>query len=347
MERVEQLPAVTDEIREVQAVIIEAMPEVMREMGSLLGFDPRRISKADYRKLTRRMNSYFDALGPMIAAENAHKAAGMTYTPTYEDFERLFAACFRVVGKRLPRGVGAIEWLVTDMEKQISPRPASLRRNEDYMRAHNAVSAFADTILGSLGPDFEELMQAWNRTPELRKQMAMLRGWNGNSLDFPDPKPRRFTEGLLERTANTYRSAGAFWEMRLRYFAWLYRATSGNHTPPDKMARVPLAHVMKEIEACPSLTPLVNFFDRRVRNALAHGRPDWDRARGVCTFHDNSSAVEWTCGEFWDNTANLLLTAPALALLEPTIQTRLLRAIMGFLREATDSSRAVTPSLAR
>src|SRR5690606_15075250 len=102
-------------------------------------------------------------------------------------------------------------------------------------------------------------------------------------------------------------------EMRLRFFAWLYRAAKGNNTPPDRMVRIPLAQVMQEIEACPSLTPLVSFFDRRVRNALAHGRPDWDRARGVCTFHDNSSAVEWTCGEFWDNTAKLLLTAPTLA----------------------------------
>ncbi|MCA8919012.1 MAG: hypothetical protein KDB32_08030 [Planctomycetes bacterium] len=327
MEKDEQQLSVKTEINEVQDAIVEAMPEIMGEMGSLFGFDPRRIPKSVYRQMKSRLKSYFKVIEPMVAA-------GEDYVPNFDDFERLIGAGLKLGGTRLRKGVSPVDWLIAHQQKQVSPQPALVRHNPDYMRAYTAVSEFADVVLAELGPDFDELGREWNRTPEPRKLMAVVRGWNDNTLDFPEPKPTRFTERQLERMANTYRSVAAFWEMRLRFFVWILRKMRGKHVPPAKMVRVPLAHLVQEVESFPTLAPLAGFLNVQVRNALAHGRADRQRATEVCVFHDSANPVKWTCDEFWGNTAKLLTAAPTLGYLEVMVQLRLFRLVVAGLREA-------------
>jgi hypothetical protein len=322
------------ELAEVQGAIVEVMPEVMQEMGSLLGFDPRRIPKRFYRQHSRRMKAYFEAIEPMIAAEHAHAAAGREYVPTLDDLERMLGALLRLSGKRLPKGIGPMEWLEKAIQKWTVPVPARVRRDPDFIVAHGAISDFANRVIVELGPQFDSLFKEWNATPELQKLMAMMRGWSANAFDFPEPMPRRFTEGQLERVANTYRTLSAFWELRLRFLVWLARAINGKRSPAGDMVRVKLFTLLGEIDADTCLRPLTGYLDRNVRNALAHGRPDWDRAKNLCVFHDMSKTVEWTCAEFWNRTAKLLVTSPALAVLEQLVNARTFGLLVQFLKEA-------------
>lgn len=345
MERLYWDSHLTDQLEIVGNALVEAMPEAMHRLGSLFGFDPRRIPKAAYGKVAGRVRRYFEAIEPMLQRAQYHEAAGLEFTPTYDEFERMVGAGLRAAGKRLAKGVSPVEWLAKAIRKQTNPYSAVVRRHPDYKLAHNAVAGFAGHAFDALGPDFDAMLNEWSGTSELRKLMAMARGWDSGTLDFPEPKPRRFTERLVERVARTYATLSAFWETRLRFFLWIARAIEGDRVPPERMMGMKLAQILEKVERNPHLNPLASYVNRHVRNALAHGRPDWDRVKRVCVFHDIKCTVEWTCGEFWDQTTRLLYATPALAVLEPMVQARMLDLIMNVVRDA-DLSLESPPALA-
>jgi hypothetical protein len=126
--------------------------------------------------------------------------------------------------------------------------------------------------------------------------------------------------------------------MKLRFFTWVARAAGGRPIPWADMIRVPLAQIHREVEAHPALGPLGDYLNVCVRNALAHGRTDWDRVERVCKFHDRRQTVKWSCGEFWERTERLLKGTAAIAVLEPLVHKRMLVWIANAMKEVAPES---------
>ncbi|MCA8937467.1 MAG: hypothetical protein KDB68_14825 [Planctomycetes bacterium] len=311
------------DVVDLKNLLVDHVPDILHGFGAMFGFDPRRVPRKDKEEFRRRIFRGFGPMLPFLAIE-AHQAGQISDAKfEYVKIEAFMRAQLAAAGRHVPLEKDACEYVLEVSRKAANPYLEGKSRLKSYREAKNGIDLFAERLVGALFERIEDIHASWLKSKETQKYMAFARGWMNDTIDFPEPLPIRFSEKTIERIANTYRSFAGFWESRLRLIVALQRAVSGESGLPETVQKAPLGHLLESAGSDPALSGLVSRLNRNVRNALAHGRPNWDRAKGLVIFHDRNQDVEWTPHEFWCQTRHLVIGGIALASFDAVLQWKI------------------------
>lgn len=285
----------------------EVLPLILGELAPLFAKSIPWVSRKKSAAMRRGLRRYFAAIRPYVIALEALKPGlnqpRLRYALIEGQVRELLRAGRRKVGEREDALAVALQML----EKLVSLPRGPLGRNPAYRKTRNAVARWATAVAAASGQeDVRRLRSEWWGSTDARAFVRFTRPWIQLAEKLPESEPKRLTEPFVERLARSYSECAAGTERCLRVMVALDPASGGHARSWSDWRKTGFAQLQQMVKAERELACVAGLVDRHVRNALAHGLPEFDAARGMCKFYDREHETTWTAAEFLERTRNLV-----------------------------------------
>lgn len=285
----------------------EVLPLMLGEIAPLFGKRAPRVSRKKSAAMRRGLRRYFAAIRPYAIAMEALKPSPNRLRFQYALLEGQQRELLRAF--RRPIGDAEDSFAVTMqvLEKQLALPRDALGRDPAYRRTRRAVTKWANRVATGARQDaVRQLRSEWSGSTDARAFVRLTRRWIQLAEKLPERTPKRVTEVFVERLAKFYFDGAAGMERCLRLMVALVAAANGQGRSWPEWRKVRLAQLPETVKTAPELARIARLVDRHVRNALAHGLPEFDAAQGRCRFYDGEHEVAWTAVEFLQRTRSLV-----------------------------------------
>ena len=301
-----------------------AVPQMVREISDLFEVRPPQISRRARRELAREMG---DGIEFSISHLKGLEAAGGDVAQigeVYRALEGLLQEGFRRTGDRPRPGEDAFDYWLRSMWAILRP-PYRIKRLKQYRVTRGGVEGLIAAVQNRPGGDeaARQLIEEFNRR-HLREYMREIKTLEAHEKECDKVNIWRMTSRNVGRLTETYRDAAAAFEKRLRLLVGLNYIARGEVTTYSDLRNRGYNQLFQAVDSANN--PLLHFLrgvvNRHVRNAMAHAGVSTSFSRGKVIFVDYSpgrrqdTQVEWTMGQLFKHTRNLLLCYGAVAQLE-------------------------------
>lgn len=294
------------DLGDIEKLLIAHLPAMMDEMTSAIGVRRSDFTLRQKSKLSKRVREYLEASRPYLLGLSALRGKANPAQSAYALYEGLVRVHLQFSGIRVPRDQDAVQLFLTMMHEQAYPAGYAIHRDKSYRTTSNVLKNFSSALLRSKYPAaLGTTLAEWQQSKNARQCLQLYSQWPVLARQFRHARPKRFTTKAILQLAHEYKESCALFEQRLRLLVALASTSDGKAKSWDEWERESFNNLLQAAGARSELEPLARLADRRVRNALAHGRPliDWQSLE--CTFHDRHSTVKWDCGHFFSETKRL------------------------------------------
>ena len=279
---------------------------MMDEMTSVIGVRRTDFTLRQKSKLSKRVRGYLEASWPYLLGLSALRGEANRAQSAYALYEGFVRVHLQFSGIKVARDQDAVQFLLAMMHEQAYPARYAIHRDQSYQATSKVLKDFSSALLRSkhqaaLGTTLAE----WQQSKNARQCLQLYSQWPVLARQFRDVRPKRFTTKAILQLAHEYKEFCALFEQRLRLLVALASTADGKAKPWAEYERESFNNLLQAAAVRPELEPLARLADRRVRNALAHGRPLIDWKSLECTFHDRHSTVKWDFNHFFDETKRL------------------------------------------
>lgn len=301
-----------------------AVPQMVGEISDLFEVRPPRISKRARRELAREMGDGVEfsvsRLKELEGAEGDLARVG----EVYHALEGLLREGLSHAGVRTRPREDAFDCWLRRTWAMLRP-PYRIRRLRQYRMTRGGVEGLVAAVMNRPGGEeaARQLIDEFN-SRHLREYMREIKTLEAHEKTCDKVNMRRMTSGNVRRLTDTYRDAAAAFEKRLRLLVGLNCIARGETKTYGDLRGRGYNQLFQAVDSADN--PLLHFLrgvvNRNVRNAMAHAGVSTSLSRGKVIFVDYSpgrrqeTRVEWTMGQLFKHTRNLMLCYGAAAQLE-------------------------------
>jgi hypothetical protein len=301
-----------------------AIPQMVAEISDLFEVRPPRISRKARRELAKEMGDGVEFSIPHLKAIEGAKGNIARIDEGYHAMEGLLREGLRHAGVKPRPREDAFDCWLRSMWAILRPH-YRIKRLRQYRITRGGVEGLVAAILNRPGGEeaARQLIEEFNHGHS-REYMRDLKTLEASADECDKVNIGRMTPRNVRRLTETYRDAAAAFEKRLRLLVGLNYIVCGEVKTYGELRNRGYNQLFQAVDSAdnPLLHFLRNVVNRNVRNAMAHASVSTSFSRGKVIFIDYSpgrrqeTRVEWTLGELFKHTRNLVLCYSAVAQLE-------------------------------
>jgi hypothetical protein len=301
------------ELEELRVGLIDVLPKIGNEVGSMFGRKFPRASARDCAGLERKLDQFMRATAPHIKTLEELKDKPDVDLERFVALDQFLTSLLKSAGQKLRPDADPWEAYLQLAAKQATPPHTKWAQSPVFTRVQQALWDFLVHLYTHAPPaQIFNGTDEWTRSDDARRHLHSVRLLDSASRRFRPQPPKRLTDRLLLDLQQEYILSAAIFEARLRILVLLAENAEGRPRTWAAWRNESLNSFLAIAGRHKSLDPVLTGIDRKVRNALVHGSPIINMATGTCRFEDLKGTVTWTWHEFYERTRGLTLTVLAM-----------------------------------
>ncbi len=321
------------ELEELRRHLVEAIPIIGNEIGSMFGRALPRVSARQRAALERDLDQFIRAMAPNIGKLEELKERPAVDLERMVTLDQFVSGLLKSARLKLRPSEDPWDLFLQLAAKRALPPRAKWTKSAAYERVQQALWDFLVHLYAHAAPaQIFDAINEWAGTDDARRYLHSVRLLQTAARRFRVEPPKRLTDRLLVNLQQEYTLSAAIFEARLRVLVFLAQTIEEHHRSWNSLRSERLHNLLAIASRQKSLDAVVSSIDRTVRNALVHGSPVIDMASGTCRFEDLNRSVTWTLPQFFEQTRGLTLSVLAMERLEPVQQFIHAQAVVHYLR---------------